>query len=1171
MVLAGGLELEPCSRLLSGVAKSLYEQLSRASVEIQPETPHLRNAAERARALGPLAVPVPPPPEQPAPRFDAKGRNKQPSFPAFSFLPGNGHLRAEVSSLSPEAEEFEPFNSAKFQGDLTSLQHGANTELKLIHCVHRTTGSSRSHPDASASCESGPYDLLVIPEERIKREMEYFTITPSGVVHMMPGQPSECIRLSEWVHQCMMYRVLKSMSFFRLYVHRKAMLQWRRNARDASFCRKRARLARGCFFTRPMLAAPMLRVKALTSKVGAQLMLSVPERCLRLDEFESIAACVLEALVASIREGVERIHLRRGGSSFAKSRTRSLAQEKLEAKDNAELTRKTMDLATSPGEGHRVLDAAAVWLREGSRDGKRVLDRKNMNSTYGGSLSARSMEKISDPARKIVVASGALTARERKHLDLLQSMAAKAAQRFPSMSDVFRGLDPDRDGKIDQSELRYFFRLCGQTDVVADRFWRLLDRDRSEFLDYDLLVSFMRPFLVAAYSGTAKPRPQDRSKAPGREAMLNTVKEDFEELLLTRAFFRCFNLDGEEVDEFHEALAQIGNGEVTHQDFNDVLEDCFVREPDYGSFRIPQKKPLVRCVQADEVEEVEELPNGWAGGGRPEETLFSFKRNVETKLLKEIREVMRDIGYKVRMSYKRPRDALRGLDVEKDGVIRRAEMRDFFRGFNKSEAFADQVFDLLDPERTGKVDFGEFLAHFDEAPVIGLKDLERSRQVATVVNAIGHRMLTKYKNARQAFRDLDMDKDGKVCRQELRFFLRKMGLPVEAADVLFEALSPTDFGGLIEQETFVSLFLDLRGDLRHPCHPDEFGELYLRIAEGSSKSTKKLFVVTAQLADEPGKVLVEPSAERLVKVFSQTYQDLLSLADAVPQLVSAQSLWPYRPNSGGQSVRRLLGTHRAWSIYVDSTLKQLSSQQAEATRLAEVQAVTALPEATPVVQPEALKPAVKAEPAPEFGPFSVQIPMKGFSSLGLLLDFTSDVRPMVKTVEVGAVEKFNKLNPSRSIQPYDVIVALDEAANSSEIFQKMEGTLSHTVNLKLVRPKKQQEALCAGDRILAVNGREMVGPEMLEQIKATNELMLTVLKYEPFRKIFEYQKTWHKATLAELSIDALCKEVERMEHFQELLQKFRAQRPVERAPALLLEGRQLRELLQPVPWTWAER
>lgn len=535
-------------------------------------------------------------------------------------------------------------------------------------------------------------------------------------------------------------------------------------------------------------------------------------------------------------------------------------------------------------QGHRVLDAASVWLREASRDGKRAIDRKSMSSTYGGSLSARALNKMSDPAQKIVVSAGGLSARdswrlakepvpkqgglllpltadERKLQDLVQSMASKAALRFASISDVFRGLDPDRDGKIDRSELRYFFRTCGQTDAVADMFWKHLGAaETCDLLDYDLLVSFMRPFLVAAYQGVGPRRDLTVEKETKQERteQLDSVKVEFAELLAAiknkargfmqpkkayrclgtpgkdritknenRAFFRCFNLAGEQAEAFYDRLAEVGSGEVSHSLFTEALNDCFVREPDYGSFRIPKKKELPQAPALDEVDEEAPEEPAWRRlrTYQPaEETLFSFKQTVDRKLLKELREVMRDIGHKVRMSYKRPRDALRPLDLQKDGIIRKEEMRDFFRGFNKSESFADQVFTLLDPSGTGKVDFSEFLMHFDEvltpahrqverAPVIGLADLGRSMQAATVVNAMGHRMLTKYANARQAFRDLDLDKDGKVSRKELQFFVKKMGLPVEAADVLFEALTPSDFGGLIDQDTFVSLFLDLKGDL----------------------------------------------------------------------------------------------------------------------------------------------------------------------------------------------------------------------------------------------------------------------------------------------------------------------------------------------------------------------
>lgn len=55
----------------------------------------------------------------------------------------------------------------------------------------------------------------------------------------------------------------------------------------------------------------------------------------------------------------------------------------------------------------------------------------------------------------------------RPEASVLKNHGASRRGVSAPQGDVFRGLDPDRDGKIDQSELRYFFRLCGQTDVVA--------------------------------------------------------------------------------------------------------------------------------------------------------------------------------------------------------------------------------------------------------------------------------------------------------------------------------------------------------------------------------------------------------------------------------------------------------------------------------------------------------------------------------------------------------------------------------------------------------------------------------------------------------------------------------------------------------------------------------
>jgi len=70
--------------------------------------------------------------------------------------------------------------------------------------------------------------------------------------------------------------------------------------------------------------------------------------------------------------------------------------------------------------------------------------------------------------------------------------------------------------------------------------------------------------------------------------------------LRNRAFFRCFNLAGEQAEAFYDRLAEVGSGEVSHSLFAEALNDCFVREPDYGSFRIPKKKELPQAPALDE-------------------------------------------------------------------------------------------------------------------------------------------------------------------------------------------------------------------------------------------------------------------------------------------------------------------------------------------------------------------------------------------------------------------------------------------------------------------------------------------------------------------------------------------------------------------------------------------
>lgn len=546
---------------------------------------------------------------------------------------------------------------------------------------------------------------------------------------------------------------------------------------------------------------------------------------------------------------------------------------------------------TSPKQGHQLLGAASAWLLDEKRHGRRIVDNKIMYTTKGGSFTARSFSRMTEPAKKLVMASGSLTARDQRKIGhdetlgsperltaplnqqdrelmrLLDQVALKIAEKGKSCVEAFRGLDPDHDGKITREEASQFFLTYGMTLADVERVLVHFEAsEKDDLLDFQFFQSFLRPFISAAVAGTKwadqiaaadqkpimeynKSQPVDRGKAieavrrefhevlfrMGQKAKLKflTVRKAFRCVNLEaqgqiprsdmRYFFRVFNIDENIADQFHNRMDFNGTGEVDYDDFFECMRVYLM--PDYeAQMHLKHQAPVAKSSAEDVIPDPAEM-NNTTFRSTWNASIQSFKRGVDPKLVKELCSVMAEIGEKIPMSFRNPRDAFRDLDLQKTGRITRAEMHNFFRLFNRTDEIADKVFDLLEPEGIGYIEYDAFLSHFDEVlnpafkktdrtAIMPVEELGRSRQVADVINAIGERMITKYRDAQHAFRDLDLDRDGKVSQLEVRIFARKMGLTTESADSFFAAMgNHADESGSIPYKSFINLFRELRGDV----------------------------------------------------------------------------------------------------------------------------------------------------------------------------------------------------------------------------------------------------------------------------------------------------------------------------------------------------------------------
>jgi dynein heavy chain len=178
-------------------------------------------------------------------------------MPSYTQQDGSGAARAsrvDKSMAAMKSITFGEGNDHQLRTGEDAItffaRHGSNTPLKFVYC---------NRPEQTDDFR--PYDLVIVPRKKVKPE--YFTISASGVVCVQPGQPSEFISLSDWMHQSTMFNLLRSMRYFKYYLVSKMFKIWRSNVRYSLYCQQRRKLARNLFLARKSFCPSLIEVNKL--------------------------------------------------------------------------------------------------------------------------------------------------------------------------------------------------------------------------------------------------------------------------------------------------------------------------------------------------------------------------------------------------------------------------------------------------------------------------------------------------------------------------------------------------------------------------------------------------------------------------------------------------------------------------------------------------------------------------------------------------------------------------------------------------------------------------------------------------------------------------------------------------------------------------------------------
>ena len=244
---AGGVKLPT----LRSPGKSLARPPAARSPGPKSKQPRLgRSTGASRRDQGPGAAPLTPGRADATSDFDATlgttmtaASSRRPAPPHPPALTATKHTLPGEELITNSEQIVEYY-----------VRNGLGAPIKVFYCV-----------DAPVTETSyTPYDLIVVPKEFVERkDVEHYTATSSGFVHVRPGVQAEFTPLGEWMRDASVFSLLRQMKFFKHYLVSKAFSFWRGNVRHKTYAAVRAKIAKKLFVAKRSFGPALREIGAL--------------------------------------------------------------------------------------------------------------------------------------------------------------------------------------------------------------------------------------------------------------------------------------------------------------------------------------------------------------------------------------------------------------------------------------------------------------------------------------------------------------------------------------------------------------------------------------------------------------------------------------------------------------------------------------------------------------------------------------------------------------------------------------------------------------------------------------------------------------------------------------------------------------------------------------------